>query len=262
MTTREEQQAMVDRFKTNIVPAGLLKDSERLELIKHAIARNLIGYYGENAGWKPWGWDAIYDTQVYRLAADFQLPPEEITAEPGYRIVTIEEQKRCKFPMDCVVRFYGRESTHWSGIICHEWRPFGDGIEVAYAVPTNYVFAEDRPKERGFFNIITKEAYTPLPINCKDFEQSPDWIEITTKEKEYIETKHEGYELRKIDGSDDFIVFSETTPWAWLCIRWVRVQPSLEELAQRAVDAWDGGIVTEVMEAMTALEAALKGKQV
>lgn len=77
---------------------------------------------------------------------------------------------------------------------------------------------EQQVKERWFFNVISNRV-------SKGFidVEGNDWIEITAKEKAYIEAKHEGYELRETDGSDDFISFAETTPWALLCIRWVKV---------------------------------------
>jgi hypothetical protein len=53
-------------------------------------------------------------------------------------------------------------------------------------------------KERWFFNTKTKKIISDLIYRRHDldcFEES--WIEITAEQKAYLETKHEGYELRK-----------------------------------------------------------------
>jgi hypothetical protein len=69
----------------------------------------------------------------------------QIQPEPGYKIVSLEDQERYKFPMDCTVQFtirggywvdIGSGSSFWGKC---------NGTGIAVAVPSSYVFAEDRP---------------------------------------------------------------------------------------------------------------------
>jgi len=144
--------------------------------------------------------------------------------------------------------------------------------DMPFAVPEHYVFAEDRAKGQWLFHIPSKTVYS---YSWNDQMKSSDWIEITADQKAYLETKHEGYELRKqmfgdlcieLDGGKRHIhsIPPLETIGGFLWVRVpVEVEPSIEELAQNLIDAlrgppmFSGGLLAE---SVRALEAALKGK--
>jgi hypothetical protein len=81
---------------------------------------------------------------TYRLSLNFQLPEPSIKAPAGYRIVSMKDRARCKFPVDCVVKYTCCGNDGWVNPDYKDWR--NDEPDRHYAVPADYVFAEDRPK--------------------------------------------------------------------------------------------------------------------
>jgi hypothetical protein len=179
----------IEKLKTNEKPAGFLPEELRIELKRHAEKGNLIVYCGENHGWKPWGWHGIYDTQVYRLSPDFQLP---IEPPEGYRIVSPEDRKLYKYPVDCEVMWHSKSSTFWmrSTSSCM----WGSVDNIIFAVPSDYIFAEDRPKERWYFNCKHPEYGIHIDSDLEPWSDRFGWIGITEAEKKYLETKPEPVE--------------------------------------------------------------------
>lgn len=61
--------------------------------------------------------------------------------------------------------------------------------EYIFAVPTDYVFAEDRKKERWFFNTRLLRIVNEVAFRG----HAPDWLEITPEQKAAIETAQKLY---------------------------------------------------------------------
>jgi hypothetical protein len=86
------------------------------------------------------------------LSPDFQLPAPAIEAPAGYRIVSMEDKKRCKYPVDCDIKYTVCGRHGWIPPLYRNWRnDETDGFSRHYAVPSNYTFAEDRPKQEPCF---------------------------------------------------------------------------------------------------------------
>lgn len=83
---------------------------------------------------------------VYRIAPDYQLPEPKIDPPDGYRIVSIEDRKRCKYPADCIVKYQNKVFVGARFVVSGD----ADGWDykhLLFAVPSDYVFAEDRKKK-------------------------------------------------------------------------------------------------------------------
>jgi hypothetical protein len=144
----KEQQETVTRLRTNRKPLMDLTAWEQ-DLLRSnpAMVLRLV----PSGQWHPMHCDKLDDGRVYCLKADFQLPEPSIEALAGYRIVSMEEQKRRKFPKDCIVRYKFANHRCWIDEIASKEWGMCDGIECAFAVPADYVFAEDRVKQEPKF---------------------------------------------------------------------------------------------------------------
>jgi hypothetical protein len=138
----EEKKAMVERLKTTWTTFGGLSKEEQ-EFLKNHWSATLIRHKGT---WQnTWfGAGTLDDGASIRLAPDFTMP---IEPPAGYRIVSIEDRKRCKYPVDCDIRYTVCGGRGWMPPLCGGWRSDEtDGFSRRYAVPSDYTFAEDRPK--------------------------------------------------------------------------------------------------------------------
>ena len=155
----KEQQAMVERLKNNWVVVGGLTLDEKAFLEKHIRSCIEIDIYGR-------GEEAELPLRIgslVRLSEYFQLPAPAIEPPEGYRIVSMEDRKRCKYPVDCEVVCY-RFGAWWDYPSGNLWTK----EEAEYAVPESYTFAEDRPKEELCFveyPITVVDKYT-LGYRC------------------------------------------------------------------------------------------------
>jgi hypothetical protein len=142
----KEQQAMVEKLKTTWTAFGGLSKEEQefLKENKKDVGQiddiGLLGFIGHfRVG--------LHPGMVYRLKKDFQLPAPAIEAPAGYRIVSMEDKKRCKYPVDCDIKYTVCGRHGWIPPLYRNWRnDETDGFSRHYAVPSNYTFAEDRPK--------------------------------------------------------------------------------------------------------------------
>jgi hypothetical protein len=128
------------------------------------------------------------DTDMYEYAIELCDTARAIEAPAGYRIVSLEDQKRCKFPLDCVVKYTSCGRLGWINPSYKNWRD--DEPDRHYAVPADYTFAEDRVNERWAFNTHWHNI-TPI-VKGTLWTQETDvdgWIEITAEQKEYLENK-------------------------------------------------------------------------
>jgi len=138
----KEQQAMVERLKTTWTAfGGLSKEEQKILLDNH----NEVMECSFSADWRPFA-TTFWNGNVYRLNLDFQLPAPAIEPPEGYRIVSIEDRKRCKYPEYCVVKWLELATDPWMNSTddaCWNGKDLGSAV---FAVPTYYVFAEDRVK--------------------------------------------------------------------------------------------------------------------
>jgi hypothetical protein len=167
---------------------GLTKEEQEF-LKKHQNKVKVVCEDGTLLFLNSYGWHL---NSIYRLSPDFQMP---IEPPNGYRIVSMNARKRCKYPRDCEVMWYDKYSTFWmrSTSSCM----WGSGDKIIFAVPSGYVFAEDRPKERWYFNCKHPEYGIHIDSDLEPWSDRFGWIEITEAEKKYLETKPEpveGYE--------------------------------------------------------------------
>ena len=99
----KEQQALIEQLIENVYPWFYLPFESQKFLVtnwEHVLVRH-------KGTWQnTWfHYRKLDDGCVVRLSPDFQIPAPEIEAEDGYRIVSMEDRKRCKYPLDCVVKF-------------------------------------------------------------------------------------------------------------------------------------------------------------
>jgi hypothetical protein len=149
-----KEQEMVERLKDNWVVVGGLTLDEKVFLEKHIRSCIEIDIYGR-------GEEAELPLRIgslVRLSPDFQLPAPEIEAPAGYRIVSLEDRKRCKFPVDCEVKYTCCGNGGWVSPEWKNWR--NDEPDRHYAVPADYVFAEDRVK------VPVKVEPVPVVLEC------------------------------------------------------------------------------------------------
>jgi hypothetical protein len=244
---KQEKQLMVERLKENVHPWFCLPYEFRKCLVtnwEHVLVRH------KNDWQKPWfPYRKLDDGCVVRLSPDFQLPAPEIEAPAGYRIVSMEDQKRCKFPLDCDIKYTVCGRHGWIPPLYRNWRnDETDGLSRHYAIPSNYTFAEDSVKERWFFNTDTMSVENGPTEDLEKIDrmcsQRCTRIEITAAQKLYLETKPEtvdGFEwVLKVPESGETIMSPDqftgspkhirTWPHEFGCqidylnrIRWVKV---------------------------------------
>jgi hypothetical protein len=181
--THEEKKAMVERLKTtNMVFCGLPRNEQEFieKNLRDCVELDVYGCWTEAE-------QPIHSCMLLRISPDFHLPEPAIDPPEGYRIVSMEDRKRCKYPVDCEVKFRHKDSPVFvKSTDSVRWQyPLAD--LYVFAVPTSYVFAEDRPEERWFFCTNSKKIWfqshdTPKPLGT-------EWIEITAAQKSYLETK-------------------------------------------------------------------------
>jgi hypothetical protein len=69
----------------------------------------------------------------------------------GYRIVSMTDRERCEYPTDCKVMYKAdREGCFW--VESDDDLGWNDIVsdDYCFAVPSDYVFAEDRPAEKRY----------------------------------------------------------------------------------------------------------------
>jgi len=142
----KEQQAMVEALKENVFPWFFLTINKR-ELLTSNWENVLVRH--KNDWQKPWfPYRKLDDGCVVRLSPDFHLPAPAVEAPAGYRIVSMEDRKRCKYPEDCVVVF----ERYIKGTFCISTDSLGwSSSGLIFAVPSDYVFSEDRVKPSSKF---------------------------------------------------------------------------------------------------------------
>jgi hypothetical protein len=150
----KEQQAMVERLKTNKEAFYFWLSEEK----DFAVENWKTMYVLCGTRWIEKGNDIFPSDSVYRLRKDFQLPAPAIEAPAGYRIVSMEDRKRCKFPVDCEVKYTCCGNGGWVSPEWKNWR--NDEPDRHYAVPADYVFAEDRVK------VPVKVEPVPVVLEC------------------------------------------------------------------------------------------------
>jgi hypothetical protein len=240
---KQEKKAMVEQLKENVYPWFYLPFEGQKFLAtnwEHVLVRHKTDWQ------KPWfPYRTLDDGCVVRLSPDFQLPAPAIEAPAGYRTVSMEDRNRCKFPVDCDIKYTVCGRHGWIPPLYRNWRnDETNGLSRHYAVPADYVFAEDRPKERLFFNTKSKDVVSVLPHNEHFVGTLLGWIEITAEQKRYLETKPEpvaGFEwVLKVPESGETIMSPDqftgspkhirTWPHEFGCqidylnrIRWVKV---------------------------------------
>jgi len=129
----------------------------------------------------------LQEGRVYRLRPD--LKPE-IRPPYGYRIVGIEERQKKAYPTDGPVMWCLRGGPWLYSMTYNGW----DIPEYIFAVPDGYVFAEDRPKERWFFNPYACWVVNAGQDGTRTYESAVNYIEITEDWAKYYQTNPEPVE--------------------------------------------------------------------
>ena len=86
----------------------------------------------------------VLNHELFDYAIELTDSDPVIEAPEGYRIVSMEDRKRCKYPVDCEVMF--RPNGGNRSIKSEDSCRWNDGFEhfFKFFVPADYVFAEDR----------------------------------------------------------------------------------------------------------------------
>lgn len=147
---------------------------------------------------------------------DEEIEDDTVKAPEGYRIVSMEDRERCEYPEDCEVKWAFYDRLLWY----HSENTLGwdvsDTNKYLFAVPTYYVFAEDRKDGQWFFNVIEKRASKKSEFTARDYSDFNyhDWIEITEKQRRYLQTKpepEEGFDWAlKVPENGDYYLSSYT----------------------------------------------------
>jgi len=223
-------EEILDRLKHNDIQLGLLCDTDpelARELSKPEYSGSIQRYSVKRRRWEPDRNPKWWPSSTYRLRADFRVaePKErhqwsqdgdrcvkcgakdwmggecrpakpEVRPPDEYRIVGIGERQKKAFPKDCKVM-----CTLPTGA----WREFCVADECrwldwlfSFAVPSDYVFAEDRKepvKERWLLQKHTNQIVSVAQdYHYAGCDITNGWIEITAEQKAYIETKPEPVE--------------------------------------------------------------------
>jgi hypothetical protein len=230
-----QMKEMIDRLKTNERPLFVLKRDEPelakaledlkadVEMLSITDGTSIVGVRGTSVN---------NDCRIYRLRPDFEFPEPEIVPPEGYRIVSIEERMVTAYPAECDVQYAFRvkPDVWFTPEDTFEWK----SDRFYFAVPIDYVFAEDREEERIMFNTVTKEILLEKEYRQHDLDcLEPGWIEITEDERKYLENNPspvEGFEwvLKAPEKGEEHLSregYNTTqTPRANMnCIRWTKV---------------------------------------
>jgi len=156
----DEMKEMIERLKKSIPLCERTADEISYLAQSDGNCQWLTSWRGGGARWveviEPL---SNFDGEdIIRLRPDFQLPDPEIKPPEGYRVVPMEERLKKAYPMDCEVKYRIIDMSAWclsasdSGWSCFK-RTF-------FAVPSDYVFAEDRNELNGI-------RWTQVPVKVE-----------------------------------------------------------------------------------------------
>jgi hypothetical protein len=169
----ETKLEQIERLKVNKLPfcdlnasdQALLNELRKGGMIFGSTAR-INQFYECSGNW------------VYHIHRDYKLPVE---VPEGYRLVSMEDRKRCAYPEDCVVKWMSSgaflRSTSGCGWVFQD---------LAFAIPADYTFAEDWSKKEVLklvpFDVVDKGgtwtvdfgSNSPVPKGCdNDYVSTP-----------------------------------------------------------------------------------------